>query len=227
MKRSEINAAIQYAIDRCAEWNFHLPPFCAWTLEDWKSKGPECDEIRDNMLGWDVTDFGSNDFPKVGLTLVTIRNGNYNDERYKKAYCEKMLLMTPGQFLPTHFHWAKSEDIICRAGGPAKIQVYNATKDEDLDMETPVVLSIDGVVKTFEPGGIVVLNPGESVTLADHVYHNFQVDADAKPALLGEVSAVNDDANDNRFHKDLPRFAEIEEDEAPVRYLCNEYPKEG
>ena len=25
-------------------------------------KGKEYDEIRDNMLGWDITDFGSGDF---------------------------------------------------------------------------------------------------------------------------------------------------------------------
>jgi D-lyxose ketol-isomerase len=42
--------------------------------------------------------------------------------------------------------------------------------------------------------------------------------------LIGEVSSVNDDATDNRFYTPLPRFPDIEEDEAPAHLLCNEYP---
>jgi hypothetical protein len=43
--------------------------------------------------------------------------------------------------------------------------------------------------------------------------------------MVGEVSKVNDDANDNRFYKPTGRFPAIEEDEKPFRLLCNEYPK--
>ena len=43
--------------------------------------------------------------------------------------------------------------------------------------------------------------------------------------MVGEVSTVNDDANDNRFYEETGRFPEIIEDE-PVRYvLCTEYPE--
>jgi len=42
--------------------------------------------------------------------------------------------------------------------------------------------------------------------------------------LLGEVSQVNDDSSDNRFEPPMGRFPTIEEDEAPYRLLCNEYP---
>ena len=42
--------------------------------------------------------------------------------------------------------------------------------------------------------------------------------------LLGEVSQCNDDSNDNRFNPPVGRFPAIEEDEAPYRLLCNEYP---
>ena len=44
------------------------------------------------------------------------------------------------------------------------------------------------------------------------------------PVLLGEVSQCNDDNTDNRFYEKLGRFPAIEEDEAPYRLLCNEYP---
>ena len=42
--------------------------------------------------------------------------------------------------------------------------------------------------------------------------------------LIGEVSMCNDDTTDNCFHDPVGRFPEIEEDEAPYRLLCNEYP---
>ena len=44
------------------------------------------------------------------------------------------------------------------------------------------------------------------------------------PVLLGEVSQCNDDACDNRFNPPMGRFPAIEEDEAPYRLLCTEYP---
>ena len=40
-----------------------------------------------------------------------------------------------------------------------------------------------------------------------------------------EVSMTNDDCADNRFYEPQGRFPEIEEDEAPLYLLCNEYPK--
>ena len=75
MKRSEINAIIRHAKEFCAEMKFALPPFVNWTPADWNEKGPECAEIVDNQLGWDITDFGSGDFDKIGLTIFTFRNG--------------------------------------------------------------------------------------------------------------------------------------------------------
>ena len=42
--------------------------------------------------------------------------------------------------------------------------------------------------------------------------------------LIGEVSQCNDDSSDNRFNPPVGRFPEIEEDEAPYRLLCTEYP---
>ena len=40
--------------------------------------------------------------------------------------------------------------------------------------------------------------------------------------LVGEVSQVNDDRTDNYFLDPVGRFAEIEEDEPPLRLLWNE-----
>lgn len=67
-----------------------LPPFLSFTPEEWEEKGHEYDEIRDNAPGWDVTDYGEGDFDNLGLALITIRNGNVKDEKYKKSYAEKI-----------------------------------------------------------------------------------------------------------------------------------------
>jgi D-lyxose ketol-isomerase len=42
---------------------------------------------------------------------------------------------------------------------------------------------------------------------------------------VGEVSSVNDDANDNRFHRPTGRFPAIEDDEPPLYLLCTDYPR--
>ncbi len=227
MKRSEINARLREGIEFCREQNFHLPAWAFWSPDDWKQAGPEADEIRSRLLGWDITDFGKGDYAACGLLLFTIRNGEATGEpnRMVKDYCEKMLLMDEGQVTPTHFHWSKMEDIINRAGGVMVLELWNADPDtEEIDRENPVAVSIDGIEKTYQPGEKVRLQPGESITLPPYLYHTFYAEQGGGKVLGGEVSRVNDDARDNRFLEPLPRFPAIEEDEAPLHLLCTEYP---
>ena len=47
MKRSEINAIIREMEALIREHGSHLPPFCNWTPEEWRTKGHEYDEIRE------------------------------------------------------------------------------------------------------------------------------------------------------------------------------------
>ena len=65
---------------------------------------------------------------------------------------------------------------------------------------------------------------GESIHVQQYLYHDFAVEEGTGPVLLGEVSQCNDDNTDNRFNPPVGRFPKIEEDEAPYRLLCNEYP---
>lgn len=76
MKRSEINGFIEKAKLFAEKMHVYLPPYAFWTAEDWQTKGAECDEIRNVMLGWDVTDFGLGDYFKTGRALFTLRNGS-------------------------------------------------------------------------------------------------------------------------------------------------------
>ena len=111
------------------EYRFALPPFANWTPAEWDDIGHEYDEIRDNKLGWDITDYGLDDFSKVGMALITLRNGNFNIPKYKKPYAEKLLMLYQGQISPMHFHWSKMEDIINRGGNDCYIKVFNSTED--------------------------------------------------------------------------------------------------
>jgi hypothetical protein len=225
MKRSEVNKALQEMEQMIRECRFALPPFCNFTPEEWKEKGHEYDEIRDNMLGWDITDYGQGNFDKVGFSLVTIRNGNLNmQDKYKKTYAEKLLYIKEGQYAPMHFHWSKMEDIINRGGGNVLIRVYNATSEEDLDRTGDVHVHMDGREFTVPAGTQVRLTPGESLSISPYMYHDFEVEPGSGPVLIGEVSQCNDDNNDNRFYEKIGRFPTIEEDEAPYRLLCTEYP---
>lgn len=224
MKRSEINAIIRRAEAFITEYRFALPPFASWTPAQWQEKGAECDEIRDNMLGWDITDYGLGRFAQVGLVLVTIRNGNQNNPKYEKPYAEKLLISEEDQVCPMHFHWHKMEDIINRGGGILMMQLYNAAPDETLDKETPVTVVSDGVCRTIPAGTILELAPGQSVTLTRGLYHAFWAKKGSGRVLIGEVSQCNDDNTDNRFAEPMGRFPAIEEDEPAYRLLCNEYP---
>ena len=127
------------------------------------------------------------------------------------------------QVNPMHFHWKKMEDIINRGGGDLCIELWKADEQTEEKTNKSISLLIDGVKKQLNAGEIVRLKPGESICFEPYVYHAFW--AEGGPALIGEVSTVNDDSNDNRFFEALGRYPEIIEDE-PARFcLCNEYGK--
>ncbi len=227
MKRSEINAAMKDALRLFEEYRISLPPFVLWSPEEWKTKGDETEEIKDNMLGWDITDFGMGDFQKTGLLLITLRNGNQkNPQKYPKPYAEKLMVVRENQVTPMHFHWSKTEDIINRGGGNLMIKLYNSNEQENLS-DSDVVIVMDGVKKRFPAGTVVRLTPGESITFTKGIYHRFWGEEGKGTVLVGEVSMCNDDNTDNRFYDQIGRFPKIDEDEPPLYLLCNEYePKE-
>ena len=225
MKRSEINKAINTAIERMQEYKITLPCFGYWKVEDWKAKADITGRICKRMLGWDVTDFGSGDFAKCGATLFTVRNGDKNDAELKMPYAEKYIILSDKteQEIPLHYHIYKSEDIINRGGGILVVQLYHKTEDGGLDMEKDVVVYTDSIKHTIPAGGIIEVQPGDSITLEPYVYHRFYAKKDCGLLIVGEVSEVNDDNTDNVFFKKSERFAEVEEDEEIIYPLVNEY----
>ncbi len=114
MKRSEINKALKELEAMCAKYKCYLPPFCNFTPEEWQEKGHEYDEVRDCMLGWDITDFGLGDFDKFGFSLITIRNGcRTQPEKYPKVYAEKLLYLdeAPYRLLCNEYLAAKGQPL--------------------------------------------------------------------------------------------------------------------
>jgi D-lyxose ketol-isomerase len=203
-----------------ASKQFILPPWAYWSIADWKKNRDIASEVTENFLGWDITDFGSGDFLRRGLFLFTLRNGKYKVD--KKPYSEKVMIVEENQETPMHYHWSKMEDIICRGGGNLVIELYNSTDDGKFD-DTPVIFRKDGVRSSVEAGGKVILTPGESICLEQGMYHRFYGEPDKGTVLVGEVSAVNDDANDNCFYEPVGRFPVVDEDEEPLHLLVSDY----
>lgn len=224
MKRSKINEAIRQMEALTKRLGVSVPPFCRYTPEMWQDFGPEYDEIRNNRLGWDITDYGSGDFDRTGFALITLRNGDLKNPEYSKPYAEKLLMLKEGQYSPLHFHWTKQEDIINRGGGNLVITLFESTEDQEVS-GVDFTVSSDGVVCQLKAGDSMTLSPGESITMTPGLYHDFRVEKGSGDVLIGEVSMVNDDENDNRFRDPIGRFPTIEEDEPPYRLICTEYPK--
>ena len=223
MKRSELNKYIAEARAFFAANHFVLPPFADWTPGEWERRGVEANELRVERLGWDITDFGSGSFDKAGLTMFALRNGLSASGTFSKVYAEKILYVRKNQVTPFHFHASKQEDIINRGSersGKLVVRLHNSTEDRKL-AETPVVVSCDGIRRDLDAGGSVTLGPGESITIPARLYHTFYAIED--DALIGEISSVNDDDNDNFFLQEFPRYPELIEDEPPLRLLCTEY----
>ncbi|WP_049152657.1 D-lyxose/D-mannose family sugar isomerase, partial [Lacticaseibacillus rhamnosus] len=66
MKRSRINQILKESERFLRQRQVVLPPFGQWQPADWGDLDTSYAEIKDNMLGWDVTDFGTGDFDKYG-----------------------------------------------------------------------------------------------------------------------------------------------------------------
>jgi D-lyxose ketol-isomerase len=224
MKRSDLNKIIVDTKIFLEESHFILPPFAYWSPEVWAEKNHEFNEIRDNMMGWDITDFGSGNYSKSGLLMFTIRNGNVHDKKYTKTYGEKLLIIGEEQLTPYHFHWRKMEDIINRGGGNIMVQLYQADETEGLS-KNDVTVHVDGRTYTVEAGSIIRLSPGESITIMQYQYHQFWGEKGKGAVLAGEVSEVSNDEEDDRFLEECGRFSPIEEDEKPLYLLYNEYPQ--
>lgn len=229
--RSLINQQVAIAKTVVRQLGINLPSYAWWSPAEWQRSGTETTEVRDCMLGWDVTDFGSNRFHQTGRILFTLRNGKTTDSRYPKTYAEKFLIEPVSQRSPMHYHRSKREDIINRGGGNVIVTLYPVAED-GLPGDGSLTAQIDGISRHVRAGEKIQLKPGESVSIAPRTYHQFWAEEGTGIAVdggrytvSGEVSSVCDDWNDNVFLDPwASRFPKIIEDEPIRAYLCHEYP---
>lgn len=223
MKRSEINRIMREGDAFIREKGFALPPFAYFTPEKWRELDHEYDEIFENRLGWDITDFGGGDYAKLGLLMFTVRSGSPTDPRFKKPYSEKLLVVEEEQVTPLHMHYDRIEDIIVRAGGVLCVQLYNADKSGNR-LTDDVLVSRDGRNYYAKAGEIIEFAPGESVSLINYQYHKFWAKKGCGRVLLSEIANVSTHRadGDNLFYEPCSRFPAIDEDEPALHLMVDD-----
>ncbi|MFH1342922.1 MAG: D-lyxose/D-mannose family sugar isomerase [Pseudomonadota bacterium] len=224
MERSQINEILEESDRFIRSFGYVMPPFAYWSPEEMRARtASDAGSIRDNRLGWDITDYGQGRFEDLGLFLFTVRNGSAADLAAGRGmlYAEKIMISRKDQVSPMHRHVVKAEDIINRGGGALVLELFASREDGSIDPEAVVRVLTDGVARRFEAGGVLKLDPGESVTLMPGVWHAFW--GEGGDVLIGEVSTVNDDLSDNVFREPIGRFSTIIEDERPRHLLVSDY----
>jgi D-lyxose ketol-isomerase len=224
MKRSRINRIMQDGAEMIRRHGFALPPFAGWSPAEFAAR-KDAGAIVEARLGWDITDYGQGRFDGMGLFLFTLRNGRLADLRRGGGMCyaEKLLISRQDQLSPMHTHILKAEDIINRGGAVLVVELYGSDDTGGFAADRGGMVRCDGIARPFAPGEKLRLRPGESVTLMPGDWHAFW--GEGGDVLIGEVSTVNDDETDNIFHDPIGRFAQVEEDEAPLHLLVGDYPR--
>lgn len=221
MKRSAINDILLEGDAFIRSFGYVLPPFAYLSPADLAAAPHEM--IQERRMGWDITDYGQGDFDALGLFLFTVRNGLLSDlERGRgMLYAEKIMISRQDQLSPMHKHVLKAEDIINRGGGTLVLELFAPDDAGGIDRQSEVTVPVDGQIRTLPAGGHLALAPGESVTLLPGVWHAFW--GEGGDVLIGEVSTVNDDLEDNIFEQPIGRFANVQEDADPVHLLVSDY----
>lgn len=224
MKRSLINTLQREAIEFLIKSNYRLPPFAFWSAEEWYNKSSEYNSLRKMMLGWDITDFGSDCFYSTGAVSFRLRNKTAYNEVISKPYSEALIIIEENQRIPLHYHMDKIEDIINRSGGNLMVTLYNVMPYGELDTSNVMVI-IDGCQYQASAGSTVRLAPGESITILPNVYHSYYGETGCGKLIAGLISTVGSSRMDNHFHEFFTRYPIIENDELPLYLLTSDYSK--
>ncbi|WP_343082198.1 D-lyxose/D-mannose family sugar isomerase [Ostreiculturibacter nitratireducens] len=223
MKRSRVNEIMDAADEFIRSFGFVLPPFAYWTPDEFRTRRDVARRVIEARMGWDITDYGQGDFDKLGLFLFTLRNGSLEDLKRGGGMCyaEKLLISRQDQLSPCHTHVIKAEDIINRGGATLAVKLNGSDDQGRFAEDRGGVVRCDGIERPFGPGEVLLLKPGESVTLMPGDWHAFW--GEGGDVLIGEVSTVNDDLTDNVFVTEIGRFADINEDVRPKHLLVSDY----
>jgi D-lyxose ketol-isomerase len=217
MLRSFVDRRVETMLKACQRFGLRLPPFAEWAPEAFRADRPSSQHIARYGLGWNIVEFAPGGFASEGLSVFTLRMGDWRDlpKGAGRLYSEKALLAEDGQRTPYHYHRVKTEDIVNRGGARFVVELVKVDPS-GRKLDEPVQALKDATMIEVGPAGRVVLEPGESLVLEPYVAHSFW--AEGGTTLAGEVSLANDDATDNYFLPPLDAPAPIVED-APMRHL--------
>lgn len=224
MKRSEINDILHSGDDFMRRHGYFLPPFAYWSPEQMKANvATDYGHIRDQNLGWYLTDYGWGDFAKSGLLIFVARSGDFANLGTGRGtlYGEKIMVARRDQVSPSHRHDTKTEDIINRGGASLAIRLHSANTAGGIDADAPVHILCDGCQRVLSGGEVLILEPGESATLEPRHWHSFW--GEGGDVLIGEVSNVNNERTDNIFHEKIGPLSPIDEDTGPAHLLLSDY----
>lgn len=153
-------------------------------------------EDKDNI---EVTDFGLNEWPSIGLQLITF----VNNERY----CSKLLILLKNQNCPEHLHppfannIGKQETFKCLYGN-----VYLYVDVPVLNDFSPSVFPPKHRAKWYTAKKEIFLNAGEQFTIPPNTKHWFQ--AGDKGAIIAEYSSQSRDEFDIFTDPEVIRVSE-------------------
>ena len=217
MKRSFIDARVEGMLKLCERHGMALPPYALWSEREFRMEPDAARLIAERGLGWNVVEFRPGAFATDGLTLFTLRMGDWRELESKRGrlYAEKAIMSDDGQRAPHHYHVFKTEDIVNRGGARFVVELFKVDASGAPTKERFRALK-DVTTLDLGPGDQVRLEPGESLTLEPYVAHAFW--AEGGTALAGEISLANDDATDNYFLPPLQPFDPIDEDQ-PARFV--------
>jgi len=126
VKRSFIHARIDRMLELCGRHGVALPPFALWGEADFREHPDAAGLIAARGLGRNVVEFERGAFALRGLTLFTLRMGDWRGREAGggRIYAEKAIVAEDGQRAPHHYHVVKTEDIINRGGARLVVELF-------------------------------------------------------------------------------------------------------
>jgi D-lyxose ketol-isomerase len=126
MLRSFIDSRIKAMQALCDRHSFKLPAFARWDEARYRAEAASTRRIREAGLGWNVVEFKPGAFRQRGLTLFTLRMGDWRRlaTGAGRLYAKKAMMSEDGQVTPHHFHIVKTEDILNRGGARFIVELF-------------------------------------------------------------------------------------------------------
>jgi D-lyxose ketol-isomerase len=110
MKRSFVDSRIEAMLALCARHGVRLPPFALWSADDYRADPSAARRIAHAGLGWNIVEFRPGAFASDGLSVFTLRMGDWRQlaNGRGRLYAEKALTAEDGQRTPHHYHIVKT-----------------------------------------------------------------------------------------------------------------------